>query len=93
MTEKNNMSIEVGRRLASPLSSFHLEADRSNHGMSIMLSGIIGISDFYDDFILLKSHGGRIRVSGKNLFIAVYENNTVEIQGKVEGIEFKYGKN
>ena len=75
------------------LPSFHLEADRSRGGMSIILSGIIGISDFSDSYIYLKSHGGRIAVNGKRLFINLYENNSVEIVGRVEGIVFKYGKN
>ncbi len=93
MTEKFNRLFAKEQHPVNSLSSFHLEADRSSKGMSLMLSGIIGISDFSDSFILMLSHGGRILVNGKNLFIGVYENNTVEIQGKVEGIVFKYGKN
>ena len=78
---------------AKGLSAFHLEADRNRAGLSIVLSGIIGISEFSEDFIYLKGHGGRINVRGKRLFINVYENDSVEILGKVEEISFKYGKN
>ena len=78
-------------KITYPLG-FHLEADRSGQGLTIMLSGIIGISDFSDSFIHLKGHGGRIEVIGKNLFISVYENCSVEIVGRVEEILFKYGK-
>ena len=92
MTPKiKNANFPVG--VPSGLSAFHLEADRSREGLSIILSGIIGISDFSDHFIHLKSHGGRISVLGKKLFIKVYENSSVEIVGKVEEIVFKYGKN
>ena len=89
MTENNKEQADNRRGL----SSFHLEADRSGSGLTLILSGIIGISDFSDSFILLKGHGGRICVQGKKLFINVYENETVEIVGRVEDIIFKYGKN
>ena len=75
------------------LSSFHLEADRSGGGMSLLLSGIIGVSDFSDESISLISHSGRIIVYGSKLFISLYENSYIEIEGKVNGITFNYGKN
>ena len=93
MTEKNKKALPAVGRMAHPPFDFHLEADRSGKGMSVILGGIIGISDFCDDCILLRSHGGKIMVNGKNLFVSVYENNSIEIQGKVEGIKFIYGKN
>ena len=90
MTDKKKTTLSNATR---GLSSFHLEADRSRGGLTIVLSGIIGISDFSDSFIYLKGHGGRISVSGKGLFINLYENENVEIVGRVEDIAFKYGKN
>ena len=91
MTEKNQPNSRSG--IPSGLSSFHLEASRSSRGMSLMLSGIIGISDFSEERIELLSHGGRVIISGKRLFINVYENNNLEILGKAEEIIFRYGKN
>ena len=93
MTEKYKISDKKGDERTTGLSSFHLEADRSRQGLSVVLSGIIGISDFSDNFINLKGHGGRISVRGKRLFISVYENKSVEIVGRVEEIVFKYGRN
>ena len=93
MTHKDKTQTSVYSKLSSALSAFHLEADRSTRGMSVILSGVIGISDFSDSSIHLLSHGGRIVVNGQKLFICVYENNSVEIVGKVEGVVFKYGKN
>ena len=84
----------VGHRpMPSGISAFHLEANRSTKGMAIVLNGIIGVSDFSDSSIGLRSHSGRIIVNGQRLFISVYENNCVEIVGRVEEIVFKYGKN
>ena len=93
MTKNNNRESRSCEHMLKGLSSFHIEADRTSRGMAIVLGGIIGISDFTDGSILLRSHGGRIVVNGKGLFINVYENHTVEIVGKVEEIVFKYGKN
>ncbi len=91
MTEKKQAKIRSG--VPSGLSSFHLEANRSSRGMSLLLSGIIGISDFSEERIELLSHGGRVIISGKKLFINIYENNNLEILGKAEEITFRYGKN
>lgn len=93
MTDKKKKKVPSARTVASALSSFHMEADRTGRGMSLVLCGIIGISDFSDSFMHLLSHGGRITVTGAGLFISVYENGSVEIVGRVEGINFKYGKN
>ena len=91
MTEKNKERKKYPG-VPSGLSAFHLEANRNSGGMSVILSGIIGISDFSDSSIELLSHGGRICVTGKQLFISVYENNTLEIVGRIGEITFRYGK-
>ena len=93
MTKKNKTENNLIRPNIPDLFGFHIEADRTSKGMAIVVSGIIGISDFSDYSILLRSHGGRIAINGKGLFINVYENQSVEIVGKVEEIIFKYGKN
>ena len=93
MTEEIKTLNKKAKERTNGLSSFHLEADRSRSGLSVVLSGIIGISDFSDSFIDLKGHGGRVSVHGKKLFISVYENGSVEIVGRVEEIVFKYGRN
>ena len=91
MQEKNK------KHSASPPHSaalgFHLEARRSTRGMSVIIGGVIGISDFSAETVLLKSHGGKIVVSGSYLLISIYEGGVVEILGKVTDISFKYGKN
>ena len=93
MTKEDKTKSENTKKNTKGLSSFHLEADRSRQGLSVVLSGIIGISDFSDSFIDLKGHGGRVSVHGRKLFISLYENGSVEIVGRVEEIVFKYGRN
>ena len=92
MTENQNRKKIRLPSAPSGLSSFHIEANRSTKGLSIVLSGIIGISDFSDIYICFKSHGGRIKVMGKNLFLNVYEGGSAEVVGRIEEIMFDYGK-
>lgn len=93
MTTSNKK--ETKRKLSPPsaVSKFHLEARRSLHGMSVIIGGVVGISDFSAESVLLKSHSGKIKLSGKYLYISIYEGGVVEIIGKVEDISFSYGKN
>jgi hypothetical protein len=85
MTEKKNV------RIARP-PSFNMEACRVGRGISVVLSGVIGISDYSETKILLKSHGGKIRICGQRLMLSIYEDNTAEIVGRIEEIGFGYGK-
>lgn len=74
-------------------SSFRLEAERQGNNLKMYISGIIGISDYTEEEIMLVSHGGRLNIKGKNIRLTVFESNTVEIIGKITGVEFLYGKN
>ena len=78
---------------SAPISPFHIEADRCARGMRLQVSGVVGISSFSECEMLLLTHTGKITVSGQKLFVSVYENNNVEIDGKIEAVLFKYGKN
>lgn len=93
MTESRKGEKKIGRGAPSNLTAFHLEADRCTRGMSLLIGGIIGISDFTDECAVLMSHSGRITVLGKRISICIYENKTVEVSGRVEDIRFTYGKN
>ncbi len=77
---------------ASPFSSFHLEADRCSAGMRIFVTGIVGIGDYSEEKLEIKSHSGRMWIEGKRLKICIFENNSAEIQGRIENMRFFYGK-
>ena len=72
--------------------AFNMEASRVGRGISVVLSGVIGISDYSETEILLKSHGGKIRINGQRLMLSIYEDNTAEIVGRIEEIGFGYSK-
>ena len=60
--------------------------------MSFLLSGINSIREFSALSVLLRSKGFLISIAGESLSLAVYENKTVEIVGKIYKMEFIYDK-
>ncbi len=92
MTEKKPQRI---KELAPPsiINKFHLDAERSAFGMTITVSGVIGVKDFSRETVEILTHTGRISISGRRLSLSVYENGTIEIKGKTEDVRFSYGKN
>ena len=80
-------------KLGDALSKFHIEAERCARGILLTVDGVIGIEDFSEEQVMLKSHGGRVEIFGKRLNICVFESGAVEISGRVEDIRFGYGKN
>lgn len=93
MTEKENNSFGVIRSCAAGVSSFRMEGERCSRGMRIRLAGILGISEFSEDYVAITNHGGRIGIKGKRLEITVFDNNQIEISGRIEELCFYYGKN
>lgn len=77
----------------SALSEFNLEVTRAPGGVSVIVSGAVGISELTDSGISVVTHRARVNISGSSLRLSVFEGRIVEIVGRVEGIELKYGKN
>ena len=69
---------------------FCLEATRVGRKIAMSISGIICISDYSEELILLKTQGGKIRLCGEKLTLKVCEGNTAEISGRVREIGFDY---
>lgn len=77
----------------SIINKFHLDAERSAFGMTITVTGVIGVRDFSRESVEILTHTGRISIVGRRLSLSVYENGTIEIKGKTEDVRFSYGKN
>ncbi len=74
-------------------SGFFLNAERKARGMRISLGAVVSIAEFSHEEILLVSHGGKIKITGTELSVSVFEGRCVEIYGRVKEIVFLYGKN
>lgn len=93
MTEKEKIKFGVVRAASDGISKFRLEAERCSGGIQIRIAGIIGLNSFSNECVEINNHGCRVLINGKSLDVTLFENNQIEIRGKVEEIGFKYGKN
>ena len=79
--------------LGASLSPFSLSAVRCGRGLSLTVSGVVGISELSGEAVTLAAHGARLCITGSYLSVDIFEERRVEISGKVEDIRFLYGKN
>ncbi len=76
-----------------PISSFHIEVDKSDRGFSLLCSGVKGISEFSESRILLRLSRLSLCILGSRLYIKVLEGRCVEIVGDFSEVKFVYAKN
>lgn len=81
------------KRSSSSPPKFHLELERRGGACAVAIDGVVGVCEFSEVSVLLVCHGGRVRINGEKLAILTFENRTVEVIGKVLGVELSYGKN
>lgn len=86
---RNNEKNTPPKRMLSP---FHVEIDRVQCGLAVLVSGVRAIRELTDTTALLRLKGGFMRINGKEISITVYENRTVEVIGGVMGIEIENDK-
>ena len=85
MQEKGNKTKTVGKYRMP--SDFYVEIKKAFKEMSVNVYGVISIIELNDDSCLFKVRGGRIAVRGKNLSVSVFENNVLEVSGRIEGVD------
>ena len=93
MKERLKKRKRLNKIQSTILSPFHLEADLCKCGVAISVSGVKSVQELDGEKIRLKCSVGALEVHGDSMEINVYENNTVEISGKVETVQFFYAKN
>ena len=69
------------------------EVKKCEGGAVASVTGVVSIGELSDRFILLATHGGRVGVRGTALTLTAFANRTVEVKGKVEGVDLGYGGN
>ena len=86
------MTTDNKRKPKAP-PKFHLELERRGGACAALVDGVVGVCEFSESTVLLTCHGGRARINGDGLEILTFENRTVEVIGKISGVELSYGKN
>lgn len=88
MTEKRKASKELPG--ISPV--VHLEADMFGKGLSLIISGVVGISEMSGNEIKLLLKFGSITITGNNIKIDVFESKTLHLSGIIDSIFFSKNK-
>ena len=71
---------------------FAIEMRKGRRGGVLSVSHVVAVSDFKEDRIELVSKGGRMTVTGEALTLSLFDERSVEIYGRIKGIEIFYGK-
>ena len=83
MQKKSEKSKE---RLKNPTDSFFFELSKRGKFSSAVIGGVIGVLDFSDKSVYLATQFGRIKILGEMLKVAIFENKTIQITGKIKEI-------
>ena len=75
------------------INTVSLEIRKSKIGAVLVVMNIVGIRELSRERIVLLSHSGNVVIVGDRLVLSVFEDKSVEIVGRIEGVELKYGKN
>ncbi len=54
----------------------------------IVIEGCLGVYEYNDCYLKLKLTKGALIVNGSNFDISVFENSTITVNGKIDGLEF-----
>ena len=71
---------------------FHMEVMATKGRAFLQILGVRHIEDFGSDRVIFRVGGGRVYIFGSALGIIVYENKTVEIEGRIQEVKFSYDK-
>ena len=88
-----NDSYESRKIIRKPPPGFHLELMKDKKTYPCVVCGVILVSLLTEKEILLSTHGGRLRIFGDKLSLSTFSERSVEVRGRIEGVEILYGKN
>ena len=93
MTDEKRRKEKKNSHPKELFGSLSCEVRKDKHRCAIVVTGVVKIASFSDEKVELISHGGRFAVSGEGLSMTVFEDKSVEIFGRISGVELGYAKN
>ena len=90
MQKQRKRAVPPADVLPAPLV---MEIRKADGGAVASVSGVVSIGELSDRFISLATHSGRVGVYGASLTLTAFANRTVEVKGKIEGVDLGYGGN
>ena len=85
MTEKRRAK-DTPKSKGVPRSNFYMQATGTRFGGSLLFFGVDSIKEYFDTSVLISIKRESIKVEGEHLKIAIFEEKTLEISGKIEKI-------
>jgi len=79
-------------RVHTASRGFYLEATRCAKGLSFEVGRVIGISEYSEEKLSVKTQGGRVVFKGQRIALVIYEGRTIRVSGRIEEVKFIYGK-
>ena len=83
----------IGSVLDIGINTVSLEIRKSKIGAVLVAVNVVGIRELSRERIVLLSHSGNIEILGGRLSLSIFEDKSVEISGRIVGVELNYGKN
>lgn len=93
MTDGKKDRVKKSSVFLPPLGNLTCEIKKDKNKSAIVITGVVKIASFTNERIELISHGGRFAVYGEGLSMTVFEDKSVEVFGRIFGVELGYAKN
>lgn len=84
---------EAASHIAPNLSgAVDIEIKKRQRESACAVSGVVAVAELSSEAVVLLTHRGRISLRGSSLVLVIYDSGTVEVKGKIEGVDLGYGK-
>ena len=89
---------EIRERLASA-ASMPKDVVMGASGVTVLgdfevcIENYRGITEYTESLVRVQTKGGQIRLTGSRLQIEYYTNDEMKVTGKIQTLEFIYGRN
>lgn len=87
-TKEKRRPSEKKSKFLFPLSRFCIEIYPLGRQRSVLIGGTLGIEEFGEEEVILRTDAGRILLAGRALSIAVFEGGRTEIVGDISAVRF-----
>ncbi len=67
-----------------------VEIRKTSTGAVLSAVGVVSVTEVSGESVALASHSGRLSIKGSDLILSVFENKSIEVKGKIEGVEMGY---
>ena len=93
MTKEKISGHLISALCKSDTRAVNVEMKKTRLGAVLVCTNILAVREISGEKIILLSHSGTITVNGDRLMLSVFEDRSIKIFGRINGVELGYGKN